>query len=137
MNAMRQLALPFRHAPHFAAEDMLRGPSNREALAWLGRTATWPFGRLALWGGAGRGKSHLLHLWAGHVGAEVRGGPLLGDRVELHAVAVMFSLFAGGAAFGFLGVLMAVPVAATLGVLARFWLRRYLQSPLYLDPPPP
>ena len=59
----------------------------------------------------------------------------LGDRVELHAVAVMFSLFAGGAAFGFLGVLIAVPVAAILGVLARFWLRRYLQSPLYLDPP--
>ena len=60
----------------------------------------------------------------------------LGDRVELHAVWVIFALFAGGAAFGFLGVLMAVPVAAALGVLARFWLRRYLTSPLYLDPPP-
>ncbi len=59
----------------------------------------------------------------------------LGDRVELHAVWVIFALFAGGAAFGFLGVLMAVPVAATIGVLARFWLRRYLDSPLYLDPP--
>jgi len=60
----------------------------------------------------------------------------LGDRVELHAVWVIFALFAGGAAFGFLGVLMAVPVAAALGVLLRFWLRRYLTSPLYLDPPP-
>ena len=60
----------------------------------------------------------------------------LGDRVELHAVWVIFALFAGGAAFGFLGVLMAVPVAAAIGVLARFWLRRYLDSPLYLDPPP-
>ena len=60
----------------------------------------------------------------------------LGDRVELHAVWVIFALFAGGAAFGFLGVLMAVPVAAAIGVLLRFWLRRYLQSPLYLDPPP-
>ncbi|HEY0202883.1 MAG TPA: AI-2E family transporter [Acetobacteraceae bacterium] len=60
----------------------------------------------------------------------------LGDRVELHAVWVIFALFAGGAAFGFLGVLMAVPVAAALGVLLRFWLRRYLASPLYLDPPP-
>ena len=59
----------------------------------------------------------------------------LGDRVELHAVWVIFALFAGGAAFGFIGVLMAVPVAAALGVLLRFWLRRYLQSPLYLDPP--
>jgi predicted PurR-regulated permease PerM len=60
----------------------------------------------------------------------------LGDRVELHAVWVIFALFAGGAAFGFLGVLLAVPVAAIIGVLSRFWLRRYLTSPLYLDPPP-
>jgi predicted PurR-regulated permease PerM len=59
----------------------------------------------------------------------------LGDRVELPAVWVIFALFAGGAAFGFVGVMLAVPVAATIGVLARFWLRRYLASPLYLDPP--
>lgn len=59
----------------------------------------------------------------------------LGDRVELPAVWVIFALFAGGAAFGFLGVMLAVPIAATIGVLARFWLRRYLVSPLYLDPP--
>jgi len=61
----------------------------------------------------------------------------LGDRVELHAVWVIFALFAGGAAFGFLGVLLAVPMAATIGVIARYWLRRYLESPLYLDPPAP
>lgn len=60
----------------------------------------------------------------------------LGDRVELPAVWVIFALFAGGAAFGFLGILLAVPVTATIGVLARFWLRRYLVSPLYRDPPP-
>jgi predicted PurR-regulated permease PerM len=59
----------------------------------------------------------------------------LGDRVELPAVWVIFALFAGGAAFGFVGVMLAVPVAATIGVLVRFWLRRYLASPLYLDPP--
>ncbi len=59
----------------------------------------------------------------------------LGDRVELPAVWVIFALFAGGAAFGFVGVMLAVPVAATIGVLARFWLRRYLASPLYLEPP--
>ncbi len=59
----------------------------------------------------------------------------LGDRVELHAVWVIFALFAGGAVFGFLGVLLAVPTAAALGVLARFWLRRYLASPVYLEPP--
>jgi predicted PurR-regulated permease PerM len=60
---------------------------------------------------------------------------LLGDRVELHAVWVIFALFAGGVAFGFLGVLLAVPMAAAMGVVARYWLRRYLESPLYLDPP--
>jgi predicted PurR-regulated permease PerM len=60
----------------------------------------------------------------------------LGDRVGLPAVWVIFSLFAGGTAFGFLGIMLAVPITATLGVLARFWLRRYLLSPLYLDAPP-
>jgi predicted PurR-regulated permease PerM len=62
---------------------------------------------------------------------------LLGDRVELHAVWVIFALFAGGVAFGFLGVLLAVPIAAAVGVLARHWLKRYLESPLYYDPPRP
>jgi predicted PurR-regulated permease PerM len=61
----------------------------------------------------------------------------LGDRVELHAVWVIFALFAAGAAFGFVGVLLAVPVAAIIGVLSRFWLRRYIESALYLDPPNP
>jgi predicted PurR-regulated permease PerM len=60
----------------------------------------------------------------------------LGERLGLPAVWVIFSLFAGGAAFGFVGIMLAVPVTATLGVLARFWLRRYLHSPLYLDAPP-
>jgi predicted PurR-regulated permease PerM len=61
---------------------------------------------------------------------------VLGDRVELPAIWVIFALLAGGAAFGFVGVMLAVPVAATIGVLCRFWLRRYLASPLYLDPVP-
>jgi predicted PurR-regulated permease PerM len=60
---------------------------------------------------------------------------ILGDRVELPAIWVIFALLAGGATFGFVGVMLAVPVAATIGVLCRFWLRRYLASPLYLDPP--
>ena len=58
---------------------------------------------------------------------------LVGDRVNLHPVWVMFALLAFGALFGFVGVLLAVPVAAVLGVLVRFLLRRYLESPLY-DP---
>ncbi len=43
----------------------------------------------------------------------------------------MFALFAFGALFGFVGVLVAVPAAAAIGVLVRFALRRYLDSDLY------
>jgi predicted PurR-regulated permease PerM len=64
---------------------------------------------------------------------------LIGERVHLHPVWVIFSLLAFGVLFGFLGVLIAVPMAAVLGVLVRFALHRYLESPLYdpaLEPPP-
>ena len=61
---------------------------------------------------------------------------LLGDRVHLHPVWVIFALFAGGALFGFVGVLIAVPAAAVIGVLARFALTRYRASSLYSGPPP-
>jgi len=57
---------------------------------------------------------------------------LVGDRVNLHAVWIIFALLAGGALFGFVGILLAVPVAAVIGVLVRFALGRYLQSQLYL-----
>jgi predicted PurR-regulated permease PerM len=56
---------------------------------------------------------------------------LVGDAVGLHPVWVIFALLAGGALFGFVGVLLAVPVAAVIGVLARFALSRYLSSPLH------
>ena len=57
---------------------------------------------------------------------------LLGDRVGLHPVWVMFALLAGGALFGFVGGLIAVPAAAAIGVMTRFLLAEYLQSRLYL-----
>jgi predicted PurR-regulated permease PerM len=56
---------------------------------------------------------------------------LIGDRVGLHPVWIIFALLAGGALLGFVGVLLAVPVAASVGVLARYALKRYLASPLY------
>jgi predicted PurR-regulated permease PerM len=56
---------------------------------------------------------------------------LVGERVGLHPVWVIFALLAGGSLFGFLGVLLAVPVAAVAGVLVRHALGRYLDSPLY------
>jgi predicted PurR-regulated permease PerM len=57
---------------------------------------------------------------------------LVGDRVGLHPVWIIFALLAGGTLFGFLGLLLAVPVSAGIGVLVRFALSRYLASPVYL-----
>lgn len=56
---------------------------------------------------------------------------MVGQSVGLHPVWLMFALFAFGYLFGFVGLLMAVPLAAAIGVLARFGLRRYLASSLY------
>jgi predicted PurR-regulated permease PerM len=56
---------------------------------------------------------------------------LVGESVGLHPVWVIFALLAFGYLFGFVGLLVAVPLAATIGVLARFALRRYLQSSFY------
>lgn len=54
-------------------------------------------------------------------------------RVNLHPVWVIFSLMAGGAIFGFTGVLLGVPVAGAIGVLVRFAISKYRSSPLYLQ----
>ena len=56
---------------------------------------------------------------------------LVGRSVGLHPVWLMFALFAFGALFGFVGLLIAVPAAAAVGVLVRFAIERYLQSPMY------
>jgi predicted PurR-regulated permease PerM len=61
---------------------------------------------------------------------------LVGGSVGLHPVWVLFALLAGGSLFGFTGILIAVPVAAVVGVLVRFFLRRYRESPYFLAPGP-
>jgi predicted PurR-regulated permease PerM len=71
---------------------------------------------------------------------------LVGDRIGLHPVAVIFSILAGGQLFGFVGVLVALPVAAVIAVLLRHARRQWLRSTLYAvdvgppakeSPPPP
>jgi predicted PurR-regulated permease PerM len=57
---------------------------------------------------------------------------LVGESVGLHPVWLMFSLSAFGVLMGFTGLLIAVPVAAAIGVLVRFALAKYLQSDFYL-----
>lgn len=56
---------------------------------------------------------------------------LVGDRIGLHPVLVIFAIMAGGQLFGFVGVLLALPVAAMATVLVRHAWRRYLDSQLY------
>lgn len=56
---------------------------------------------------------------------------LVGESVGLHPVWVIFALLAFGYLFGFVGLLVAVPVSATIGVLCRFALKRYLESAFY------
>ena len=56
---------------------------------------------------------------------------LVGDRIGLHPVAVIFAVLAGGQLFGFLGMLLALPVAAIVNVLLRYAQERYTHSRLY------
>jgi len=57
---------------------------------------------------------------------------LVGERIGLHPVAVIFAVLAGGQLFGFFGVLAALPVAAVIVVLLRHFRKVYLDSQLYL-----
>ncbi|TJY61884.1 AI-2E family transporter [Sinimarinibacterium sp. CAU 1509] len=58
---------------------------------------------------------------------------LVGDRIGLHPVAVIFALMAGGQLFGFVGVLLALPGSAAIAVLLRHAKQRWLLSPMYLE----
>ncbi|UJF23719.1 AI-2E family transporter [Suttonella sp. R2A3] len=57
----------------------------------------------------------------------------VGERTGLHPVAVLFSVLAGGQLFGFLGILLALPIAAMINVFLGYFKEHYLQSELYND----
>lgn len=61
---------------------------------------------------------------------------LVGRSVGLHPVTLILALAVFGRLFGFAGMMVAVPVAAAIGVLTRFALSKYLESPLYIGRPP-
>jgi predicted PurR-regulated permease PerM len=61
---------------------------------------------------------------------------LVGDRIGLHPAAVIFAVLAGGQLFGFLGMLLALPVAAIANVLLRYAHERYTHSRLYAGEQP-
>ena len=56
---------------------------------------------------------------------------LVGDRIGLHPVAVIFAILAGGELFGFTGILLALPVAAVIMVLVRHVQDLYKDSGMY------
>ncbi len=58
---------------------------------------------------------------------------LIGDRIGMHPVLVVFTVLAGGQLFGFIGVLLALPVAAAGTVLVRVFYRSYKQSRIYAE----
>ncbi|QPH54558.1 AI-2E family transporter [Pontivivens ytuae] len=59
---------------------------------------------------------------------------LVGESVSLHPVWLMFALAAFGSLMGFTGLMIAVPIAAVIGVLARFGLEQYMKGRLYRGP---
>jgi predicted PurR-regulated permease PerM len=58
---------------------------------------------------------------------------LVGGKIGLHPVAVIFAVLAGGYLFGFLGVLLALPAASVILVVLRYLAQRYKQSDLYTE----
>ena len=56
---------------------------------------------------------------------------VMGSRIAVHPLWLIFGLFAGGALFGFVGLLLSVPATAAIGVLTRFFIGRYKDSTLY------
>ncbi len=83
---------------------------------------------------------HLLYVVIVFVIAQSIEGALLtpylvGDRIHLHPVAVIFAVLAGGSLFGFFGILLALPAAAVIMVFVRYLRDRYIQSNLYAKDP--
>ncbi|MFN3785435.1 MAG: AI-2E family transporter [Thiothrix sp.] len=84
---------------------------------------------------------HLLWVFLVFGVAQVIEGTLLtpllvGERIGLHPVAVIFAVLAGGQLFGFFGILLALPIAAVLAVIMRHIHATYKQSQIYwLEPP--
>ncbi|HZP65649.1 MAG TPA: AI-2E family transporter [Rudaea sp.] len=81
----------------------------------------WPHALLVL------GVFGLGHLLEGYVLVP----RLVGEKIGLHPLAVIFAILAGGELFGFLGVLLALPIAAVVMVLLRYLHERYRESDLY------
>ena len=83
----RQLPLLIPAAPVYDEASFLEAASNEDARTWLSRTEIWPERRLALFGDADRGKTHLSRIWAARTAAEVLDGPSLSGFPDISTVA--------------------------------------------------
>ncbi|MDE8348246.1 MAG: chromosomal replication initiator DnaA [Acidocella sp.] len=79
---MRQLLLPFDQKPDYCANNFWSNTGNALAQKWLANPSGWTNGRLVLWGEAGCGKTHLLHIWAAANQAKILLGPYLRGILE-------------------------------------------------------
>lgn len=80
--------------------------------------------------------THVVLVWLVFlIGQSIEGSlltpNLVGNRIGLHPVAVIFAVLTGGTLFGFFGVLLALPVASVIMVLLRYLFQRYKSSRLY------
>jgi predicted PurR-regulated permease PerM len=78
----------------------------------------------------------LIYVWiVFSVGSTIEGAVLtpwlVGDRIGIHPIAVIFAIMVGGYLFGFLGILLALPAAAVLMVMLRHLNQRYVASAVY------
>ncbi len=78
--------LDLNQRPRYGRQDFMPAPCNADALAWVGAWPDWPGPALALYGPAGSGKTHLLHIWQQAGGGVLLQGPDL-DLERAHALA--------------------------------------------------
>ena len=121
-DAPKQLTFDLPLDPRFGREDFLVSPANERAYGLIERWPDWT------WIAVTVGVFFLGQFLEGNIVSPM----LVGASVGLHPVWLMFALLAFGSLFGFTGLIVAVPVAAAIGVLLRFATRRYRASPLYL-----
>lgn len=80
MSGTQQLILEFPHRPALGKNDFLVSACNRDAVEWIDVWPDWPAPALAIFGAAGCGKTHLLHVWRNTSNAVLIEARNLGDR---------------------------------------------------------
>jgi len=81
MKAPTQQPLALEQAPRYGRQDFMAAPCNADALSWISSWPNWPGPALALYGPAGSGKTHLLHIWVEASGGVLLQGPDLALEV--------------------------------------------------------